>query len=591
MKLKNYVFAALALSIMSGCSEDEITGNGTDGNQTEANNKAYISVKINLPTGTSTTRAGLNKKFDNGTDDEWKVRDVTLLFFAKGNTTTEEDYILRNIASTLDNINTVENGLKMPEWPDQPNNTGNPITITSAQTEVIGVTEDVCAVAALINISSEIKIAREDLQIGKTFKDINSALALNITDVANSSYGFIMTSSPILASEEAFNLAKCQPQRTQEAAKLTENIAKVKVERIVSKVTLLESEVVENSSYTTIQNLRESTYSGGWYKVGDTNNYKMTYKIGEGTHQGDIISIEGWTLDVTNKTAFPFRKVDVAAWSTVEYQAVWELIKADERMYFAIDPNYDGTKPDGSAYTTTTDFNLINTDDANLFRGLGKNNPQYCLENTFDIYNQQKDQTTRLVIKAKYHPVNNETNSSDEDGTWYTLNQATAHYSTEKLNEGIIEIGKREGILENTVATTDINITLKHEGAKTEVSSLVTPKGTLEESELNRLNSKLNIKRYEKGICYYPVRIRHFTDNELYGGSWVPSMPYTANDLGRYGVVRNTSYQVLINKIAKPGTPDTPDTPKEPDDDLESYITCDIDILAWAVRPIQEEEL
>lgn len=83
MKLKNYVFAALALSIMSGCSEDEITGNGTDGNQTEANNKAYISVKINLPTGTSTTRAGLEEKFDNGIEDEWKVKDVTLLFLPK----------------------------------------------------------------------------------------------------------------------------------------------------------------------------------------------------------------------------------------------------------------------------------------------------------------------------------------------------------------------------------------------------------------------------------------------------------------------------------------------------------------------------
>ena len=585
MKLKNYVFAALALSIMSGCSEDEITDNGTNGNQTEANNKAYISVKINLPTGTSTTRAKLQEDFDNGIEDEWKVKDVTLLFFAKGNATTEEDYILRNIASTLDNINTVENGLTMPEWPEQPNNTGSPITITSAQTEVIGVAEDVCAVAALINISSEIKIAREDLQIGKTFKDINSALALNITDVTNSSYGFIMTSSPILTSGEAFNLAKCQPQKTQEAAQSKENIAKVKVERIVSKVTLLESEAVEGSDYIKIEELQKETYNGGWYKVGDASSYYMAYKIGEGTHNGDIISIEEWTLDVTNKTAFPFRKVDVATWVS-EYPTVWELIKANERMYFAIDPNYNGFKPDGSAYTIE-DFNVISTTDA--FQSVGK--AQYCLENTFDINNQLKNQTTRLVIKAKYRPVQNETNSSDEDGTWYTLNQGTAHNSEESLKKRIIEIGKTEGILENTVTTVNTNITLKHEGTKTEVSGLVTPKGALEESELNHLNSNLNIKRYEKGICYYPVRIRHFTDDELYGGSWVPSIPYTSTDLGRYGVVRNTSYQVRINKIAKPGTPDIPDTPEEPDDDLESYITCDIDILAWAVRPIQGEEL
>lgn len=114
MKLKSYVFAALALSIMSGCSEDEITNNGTDGNQTEADNTAYVSVKINLPAGTSATRA-LTEEFDNGTAEEWKVNDVTLLFFAEGGAATEDGYVIRNIASTLEGINTVKEGLKLPD--------------------------------------------------------------------------------------------------------------------------------------------------------------------------------------------------------------------------------------------------------------------------------------------------------------------------------------------------------------------------------------------------------------------------------------------------------------------------------------------
>lgn len=589
MKLKNYLFAALALGLMSGCSEKDIISNETDGNKTESANKAYLSVKIALPTGSSATRT-VNHKFDNGEAEEYQVNDVTLLFFAKGDATTEDDYVLRNIASTLESINTVENGLKFPDeaW-NNVHESGGEITVTSVQTEVIGVAEDVCAVAALINISSEIKIAKEDLRIGKTFKDINSALELLVKDAANNDAGFIMTSSPMLDSGSgvASNFAKCDPKTTEQAAK--ENPATVKVERIVSKVALLESEPVSSDFVTSIESLRNIQYTGGWYKVGTADSYSMAYKIGEGVHVGDIISIEGWTLDVTNKTSFPFRKVDVATW-IADYPTVWELISSNSRMYFAIDPNYDGTKPDGSAYTTATDFNLIDT---NADFGVpGEGHPQYCLENTFDINHQTKDQTTRLIVKAKYCPVNNVANSTDNDGTWYALNQKTAHYSADVLKEQIFAIGKSENVFDASLNYNDVTIELTTTDAKTEVKSVVVSgNNTFDELQLAKLNSHLKITCYDKGYCYYPVRIRHFTDIELYGKAWVYIQPYTPNDLGRYGVVRNTSYQVQIKTISKPGDPEIPTTPNGPDDDDESYITCKIEILAWALRPIQDENL
>lgn len=600
MKLKSYVFAALALSIMSGCSEDEITNNGTDGNVVSSDDKAYVSVKITLPTSSSVTRAVEEPKYDNGTTDEWDVKDVTLLFFAQGDATTEEGYVLRNVASTLDGINTVENDLfSNGIWgTPTPAPNGNQITITSAQTNVIGVAEDVTRVVALINISSEASIAKTDLSVGKTFGEINKALSLAVTNVTGSETGFLMTSNPQLNSvspAKAFNLTTCTPQATEKDA--NDHVTTVSVERIVSKVELLES-VTVSSDPVALEDLQKQTVNGGWYKLKTKDNYQMAYKVEDGLHQGDIIAIEGWALDVTNKKSFPFRKVDVATWSQGD-GTVWNLIKANIRMFFAVDPNYDGT-----GYTTESDFNTITTTstfspDLSPASIAGTTiptdairHPQYCLENTFNIDNQKKDQTTRLVIKAKYYPNHNTTgNSSEEDGTWYALNKRTAHYSLTNLTTEIIKIANTNSIF--TENTADITLS---SGAKCNVEKVVINGITYESNStvVEQLNARLEIVRYQDGICYYPIRIRHFSDAEVYTPDEAFAFvngKYTNKELGRYGVVRNNSYRVQIKKISKPGDPVIPPTPDEPDDDENLYITCDIQILAWALRQVQDAEL
>lgn len=596
MKLKSYVFAALALSIMSGCSEDEITNNGTDGNVVSSDDKAYVSVKITLPTSSSVTRTVKEPNYDNGTKNEWEVNDVTLLFFAQGDATTEDDYVLRNVASTLDGINTVEDGLTFPEgaW-DNVNDNGDEVTVISAQTNVIGVAEDVTRVVALINISSEAGIAKTDLTAGKTFGEINKALSLEVANVTGNN-GFLMTSSPQLNSKEpakAFNLTTCTPQATEELAK--KNVTTVSVERIVSKVELLESETTLPDVVSSIDNLQKLPGSG-WYKLKNGNSYQMAYKVEESLHHaGDIIVIEGWTLDVTNKKSFPFRKVDVATWSQGN-STVWDLISANNRMFFAVDPNYDG-----NGYTTESDFNTITTNtsfSANLSPASiastpisteVKRYPQYCLENTFNIDNQKKDQTTRLVIKAKYYP--NTTNSSEADGTWYALNKKTAHYSLADLTTEIIKIANTESIFSEKTA----DITLSS-GANCNVEKVVINGIPYESNSdvVEQLNARLEIVRYQEGICYYPIRIRHFSDAEVYtsGDAFAfVNGEYTNKELGRYGVVRNNSYRVQIKKISKPGDPEIPPTPDEPDDDENLYITCNIQILAWALRQVQDAEL
>lgn len=576
MKLKNYVFAALALSIMSGCSEDEITGNGT-GNQTEADSDAYVSVKINLPTGSSSTR-GLTQVFDDGDETEYDVKDLTLLFFTRpSENATEDEYVIANIASTLEDINTVEGAFTLPEFKKNDN---NEIT-TTASTSAISVNSGVCAVAALLNINSEKSIAKTNLRIGKTFGEINDALTLNVNDIIGEANGFLMTSSPWLNSDKdsAVNLTACIPQSTKDDAE--KNKVPVKVERIVSKVQLLaySGENTADNENALKELAKNPQFQNQWYKISE----KMAYIIGgTGGHAGDIVIIEGWTLDVTNRRSYPFRKVDVTDWKT-NYPDIWQLISSNNRMYFAKDPNYDSYIP--------ADFNVTTLQNAS-FREAGTT-PQYCLENTFDINNQKKNQTTRLLIKAKYIP--NATNSADDNGTWYSLNGITAHYSKANLDEKIYDIGKELNLFKadyNPTSVT-INLTGVEENGRVKVGSVTVSDKSLTENELEILNNQLTITCYNNGYCYYPIRIRHFSDNEVYGeeNPYHFSGNYTAKELGRYGVVRNTSYQVKINTISKPGDPDVPLTPDEPDDDENLYISCTIDILAWALRPMQEEDL
>lgn len=575
MKLKNYVFAALALSIMSGCSEDEITGNGT-GNQTEADSDAYVSVKINLPTGSSSTR-GLTEAFEDGIKTEYEVKDLTLLFFTRpSENATEDEYVIANIASTLEDINTVEGAFTLPEFTKSDN---SEIT-TTASTSAISVNSGVCAVAALLNIKSEKSIAKTNLRIGKTFGEINNALTLDVNDIIDEANGFLMTSSPWLSSdkESAVNLTVCIPQSTIDDAE--KNKVLVKVERIVSKVQLLaySGDNTADNENALIELAEDPQNQNRWYKISD----QMAYIIGgTGGHAGDIVIIEGWTLDVTNRRSYPFRKVDVTDWKT-NYPDIWQLIRSNNRMYFAKDPNYDSYIP--------ADFNVTTLKNAS-FRKAGTT--QYCLENTFDINNQKKNQTTRLLIKAKYIP--NKNNSADDNGTWYSLNGITAHYSKDDLDRKIYDIGKELNLFNADYSSTNVSITLTgvEENGRVKVGSVTVSGSSLTENDLETLNNQLTITCYNNGYCYYPIRIRHFSDNEVYGEENPYHFPgnYTAKELGRYGVVRNTSYQVRINTISKPGDPDVPSTPDEPDDDENLYISCTIDILAWALRPMQEEDL
>ena len=107
-------------------------------------------------------------------------------------------------------------------------------------------------------------------------------------------------------------------------------------------------------------------------------------------------------------------------------------------------------------------------------------------------------------------------------------------------------------------------------------------------------------------MAYYNVRIKHFGDYETPWSSTKPFMTLNsgetvadiygigadpdnsaANFLGRYGVVRDNWYKLVVSGVKHIGTAEPIDVSKEtliPDDEIDNYISIHVHILPWVIR-------
>ena len=486
---------------------------------------------------------------------------------------------ITDIASSLGEINTVQGGLVVPTAWSSPVPDGN-IT-TSATTDAFKVNSSVQYVVALANISKETGIAKTTFAVGKTFAEVNQVVTgLTIGNIANTTDGFLMTSAPSIKLEgtdyTGMNMTTCTTYSS--AALATAGVANnvINLERMVSKV-----ELIKSNTSTVIST---SSTTAGWYKATSDDDANIIYLL-SGNNAGDRVEILGWNLDITNKYTYPFRQMDVSGWYGTDGSSnPWKLINGTNRVYYAKDPNYDGTFQS----TIANDFNAL-SNGAGITGALSPYSatpsttgvPQYCLENTFNTDNQDRNQTTRVLIRAKYTPYVTTTNGNgvEADGTWYSLNNTSTKYNVALLTAKLVEYGKLESysgspFFASSVASTDVVVTLDGNNGSTAITGVSVNSVDWETAKVTAFNAKVSIVKYNEGYCYYGVRIRHFTDAELYNDTYVFDGSYDLGDLGRYGVVRNTSYRVMINTISQPGTPDIPSVPDQPDDDQIGRASC-----------------
>lgn len=574
VNVKNlFGMAVMATALVSCSSSDDLATDGK-GNENKAE-AAYASFKINLPTttGTRAVDPDTGTDFDGGTAAEYEVKNGTILIFDA----TTDKFVTR-----------VELGTMNP-WKEDTDNKGV-TTAASVTVQLSGVALD-GNYKALVLLNNNSETTPKVKLPTSTTTDTYTTWSANTDNVTPAEYvktdGIFMANAPMYTgttTEPTTTLVKINKVYASREQAQANPATVVYVERGLAKVTMKD-------------------FSSSGYTIADGNTYA-----------GDKVEIKNWKLDVTNKSTFPVHQIGTLS---TDYPGIWSdkhffdgTNTTFKRVYWGIDPNYsDNTlfngKTDPAPGKTALElckdaFNMITN--AQVDGKAGDANPQYCLENTFNLDNMKQGQTTRVVFKAVYTP---KTFTSGE--TFYKVANNTAVWKGDALAQQI-----------KTLALKAMNITDATEQGKYDVDlskgsnisgvagqhliqeANITYSGTPADSKVkpaivNEVNEKLGLKveggkittgisTYLNGEAYYIARIKHF--NEL--TPWTPGDAYgTKNEkyLGRYGVLRNNWYELSVSKISNLGYPEVPEVkPNVPDDENDKYINVEVKILDWAKR-------
>lgn len=549
--------AVMATALVACSSNDDLTSNGHEGNQTGA---AYASFRINLPT-TSGTRAvdpNTGTEFDGGTADEYDVKNGTILIFDNaGNFVT---------SAQLGTMN---------PWTDVKTNGVTTSAIATVQLQDVTVGGSYQALVLLNNgvdaATSKVTLPAKGTPYATWSADFSKVNAEKYV----STDGIFMANAPKYIDEtsEPTTLVKvnniCASREEAQAKAATT----VYVERGLAKVTM--------------------------------QDYKTDgYEIAAGTtYAGDKVKITDWKLDVTNKSTFPVHQTGglLKAWDKIWGTGRFfdNTSSSFKRVYWGVDPNYSGDALQNLTACQTA-FNMIKNSE--VAGKAGKDHPQYCLENTFDLANMMQGQTTRVVFKAVYTPKALEGKTGD-DLTFFKIGNNTAIWTKANLEKqiktvaltvmGITDAAEQDKYGVNLEAGGENSIA-KKAGQHLIKAENITYTGDaadnkVDQKVVNTINEKLGltaavgISTYLHGEAYYIARIKHF--NEL--TPWNPGEAYDSNEkyLGRYGVLRNNWYDLSVNSISGLGYPEVPEVkPTVPDDENDQYINVEVKILDWAKR-------
>ena len=563
MKIKHYFGLAVIAAMTASCSSNNDLVNGGNGSSEVENGTAYASFKINLPT-TSGTRAVPDgtPDFTEGTAAEYEVKNGTILIFD---------------ANTDQFVTSAELGTMNP-WTDVKNDGVTTAAIATVKLSGVTVKGKYKALVLLNNdfdVTATTKKVKVKLPTASTDTYANwsqDVLKVNAVDYAKTD-GIFMANAPMYngTTTEPTTLVDIKGVYASKEEAQAKPATTIYVERGLAKVTMKDFE------------------TGG-------------YTIDGGTYDGATVKIEKWQLDVTNNSTYPVHQIGGLSSATTGFADIWKTDRfydktstAFKRVYWGVDPNYNNADYQDLANCKTA-FKMIENKD--VTGAAGDANPQYCLENTFDLDNMKQGQTTRVVFKAVFTPKA----FTSSYKTFYKIGNNTDIWSQENLKDQI-----------RTVALNVMGITTPEEQAKYDVdlskgtnisgkagqhlieAANITYSGEAASSQVtddnvDKINKKLGlsaetgISTYLNGEAYYIARIKHF--NEM--TPWTAGEVYGSKNekyLGRYGVLRNNWYELSVNKVSGLGYPDVPEVkPNLPDDENDQYISVSVKILSWAKR-------
>lgn len=591
-KMKKTLLFSVALAglMLGSCSSSDDLNGGGNNTGSNQSGSGYISLSLNLPTRSGSVSRAENDKFNDGLADEYAVKNGTLILFEgtdEANATFAGAYSLKNLSMNL--VGTTEDNITTTTKITQKINSG-----------LADGTKKFYAIVVLNNnetltvdeTNATLKVNGENFPSTKKISDLQN-LELTKDASAFKTTGFLMMNAPLSSvkggeSEPTAAKISVASKIDKDHIYATEALAKanssatIYVERALAKV-----DVTATSNTGNLTDNTSVPYTIKGWILDNTN--KKTYYLRNTSNSSDWLSLATNAV-APDKPAKPYRFVgDTPMESGVSLY----------RTYWAKDPNYNTTPS-----SLSTDFSTIGKTAPTALKNLGEHD--YCLENTFDVPNQNQNVTTRVIVAAQLQ---------NDGKTFYIVNDDEAHLLTSD--------GMKDAVKAAFLSNTDVQAWLKTllnsgmsiEGTDLEVADITdagnnTPTITFKSTSSSKFTSStvpafttdidnivksIKVATYVNGISYYPVRIKHFGDDltpwkktetpkpTVSDGAY-PFTNQTANYLGRYGVLRNNWYTVNVEGIKKIGSPVVPEVTGDPDDELAAYISVKINVLSWAKR-------
>lgn len=549
--------------------------------------KAWMSLQIPLG-GQTMTRT----TFDDGSNDEWKVKDAYILIFAGANESAAK------FASAY-----------KVEYPTLNTSAYNQITATATITisdANINTGDKLYVFALLNNNSSAITTSSFPANSvtfanGTTLKGGTSSVSdlsgITIGSIKDDSDYFLMTNATLAdaASTSAGLKTLVEVPASYffptEAQAEANPAGHINVERLAAKTTV---ELSDGLTYSILGN----SYAD--------------------FARGDL----SWALDNYNTSSYAYKHLSAVSYQRfVENDAIEPYYPLRYRTHWAEDINYaDGATTNFTNYTNVAPF----------WNSLEGSYPEYCAENTFDVANMKDNCTTSVLVRLQLNEgldfyttsvtgqdviFQPPSTTLEEQGT--SASSSFSRTRSDKVtydgsNYATIDDYLRTWLMQNnsgfrnwvnTYAAGEVkhvNIELTEDlatGTAT-VSSVTQTAKASESTEATAFNnlglvdyfaSNIALKFYDDGYCYYRVPIRHFGDDtpwsstasmtnnstaQVYGGN-------AASYLGRYGVVRNNWYNISITSVSHVGSPIIPALTSDADDKVPQFLNATLSINGW----------
>lgn len=567
MKIKHLFGLAVIAAMSASCSSNEDLGTAGPGTGSNETGVGYATFTINLPS-VSGTRAAADAggaEMNEGTANEYAVKSATALIFQK----------YGSDEGSCKFVESVDLPTAAADWTDD-----TTVGITTTKKLVAKLTnvdtKNQYYVLVLLNNNKPggVKVALPT--VGQSYNEWNSQILTPSVDDLAADNDFYMANAPLKGTASPTTLVTINKENiysSKEKAEAGTSAATVYVERGVAKMSVNDpttKTVIDKATNTPTQS---------------------------------TVKFNNWALDITNKRTYAVHNIDGLS---TDFPAIWttpRFIGTNSRVYWGKDPNYDlDNLNTGKEADREKEFNFIKATS-----GINKTFTEsaYCLENTFNLANMYQGQTTRVIFKATYTPMDAAGNPlADKDGTFYTIGNMTTILKAAALETAV-----------NTAATSVLpGCTVDYTNLKREGSHVITladikdstgtplvadkdyngKTGTKIVKEINdklglidgagHAEAMVGINTYAQGVTYYIARVKHFgsltpwNSGESYG---TDNVKY----LGRYGMLRNNWYDLTVGNVYGPGYPGVPPVdPTQPDDENEKYLSVSVKILSWAKR-------